>query len=103
MPGASDESRNQALGFLLQARDTLKMLEASGESPGVTPEQVRRSLAYLLGDLGNAQLGAKKPDVAKRTFVEAVAMWERLANARPKSPEYESGLSWCRRRLEELQ
>lgn len=103
MLGTSDESRNQALGCLLQARDALKALESSGDSPGVTPEQIRRSLAYLLGDLGNAQLIAQKSDEAKRTFIEAVAMWERLTTARPKNPEYEEGLAWCKKRLEELQ
>lgn len=103
MLGTSEESRNQALGCLLQARDALKALESSGDSPGVTPEQIRRSLAYLLGDLGNAQFVAKKPDEAKRTFIEAVAMWERLTSARPKNPEYEEGLAWCKKRLEELQ
>jgi serine/threonine protein kinase len=103
MLGTSDESRNQALGCLLQARDALKALESAGDSPGVTPEQIRRSLAYLLGDLGNAQLVAKKPEEAKRAFIEAVAMWERLTAARPKNPEYEEGLSWSKRRLEELQ
>jgi tetratricopeptide (TPR) repeat protein len=103
MLGASEESRNQALGYLLQARDALKTLESSGDSPGVTPEQIRRSLAYLFGDLANAQLIAKRTDDAKRTFVEAIAMWERLVSARPKYPEYEEGLAWCKKRLEELQ
>jgi tetratricopeptide (TPR) repeat protein len=101
--GTSDESRNQALGCLLQARDALKSLEMSGDSPGVTPEQIRRSLAYLLGDLGNAQLVAKKPEEAKQTLLEAMALWERLVSARPKNPEYEEGLAWCKKRLEELQ
>jgi len=101
--GTSDESRSQALGCLLQARDALKLLEVSGDSSGVTPEQIRRSLAYLLGDLANAQLASKKPEEAKQTLREAMALWERLVSTRPKNPEYEEGLAWCKKRLEELQ
>ena len=86
------------------------LLEASrGEGSVVTTdddfvraEQVRRSLGYLLGDLGHAAQRAGKKEMAESVFAEAVAVWAALNRGRPQNEEYEEGLSWSRQRLDEL-
>jgi len=47
------------------------------------------------------QLGNRKDDAA-RAFAEAVARWQGLCEARPRSEEYSEGLSWCRQRVADL-
>ncbi len=68
----------------------------------VRAEQVRRSLGYLLGDLGHAAQRAGKKELAESVFAEAVAVWAELNRTRPQNEEYEEGLSWSRQRLDEL-
>jgi hypothetical protein len=68
----------------------------------VRVEQVRRSLGYLLGDLGHAAQRAEKKELAEAVFAEAVSVWDGLSRERPQNEEYEEGLAWCRQRLDEL-
>lgn len=68
----------------------------------VRAEQVRRSLGYLLGDLGHAAQRAGKLKRAEEIFTEAVAVWAELKRERPQNEEYEEGLAWSRQRLDEL-
>lgn len=68
----------------------------------VRAEQVRRSLGYLLGDLGHATQRAEKKELAQSVFAEAVAVWAELNRERPQNEEYEEGLAWSRQRLGEL-
>lgn len=68
----------------------------------VRAEQVKRSLGYLLGDLGHAAQRAGKKELAESVFAEAVAVWAALNRERPQNQEYEEGLSWSRQRLDEL-
>ena len=66
-------------------------------------EQLKRSIGYVLGDLGHArQLCGRKEDAA-RTFTESVKLWEELVKIRPSNEEYKEGLAWSRQRLKELQ
>ena len=94
--------RDDEIVLLRKARDLLGQLETEPASNGPRPEQLQSSGAYLLGDLGHAlQLASQKPE-AVRAFTDAVAFWEHLLKSRPRSEEYEEGLTWCRQRLVDL-
>jgi tetratricopeptide (TPR) repeat protein len=95
-------SRSEEIALIGRARDLLGKLEATASVDGPRPEQLQRSGAYLLGDLGHALQLADRREDARRVFSEAVALWEGLARSRPQSEEYSEGLTWCRQRLEDL-
>jgi hypothetical protein len=81
------------------------ILEELLESPyGVSRgEQIRRSLGYVLGDLGHAfQLAGKKESAAEQ-FSRSVKVWEVLSRERPGYEEYEEALEWNKQRLGDLQ
>jgi len=80
------------------------MLEQLLETPyGVARgEQIRRSLGYLLGDLGHAAQLAGKDDLSSSAFTQAVKTWENLNRERPGSEEYEEALAWNRQRLDDV-
>jgi eukaryotic-like serine/threonine-protein kinase len=101
MAGASG-GRDEEIALLGRARDLLASLDASKPVAGPSPAQLRRSAAYLAGDLGHAlQLANRKGD-ALRAFTNAVSLWEALVKSRPQSEEYQEGLAWSRRRLADL-
>ncbi len=90
------------IGLIGKARDLLAKLETRAAMDGPRPEQLQRSGAYLLGDLGHARQLSGAKDEAVRAFSEAVALWETLLRSRPQSEEYSEGLNWCRQRLGDL-
>lgn len=99
--------RDEEITRLGAARALLTPLADPGGTEAPSPEQVRRSLAYLLGDLGHAlQLAAGKDkartDEARKAFTDALDYWKLLVKARPDSEEYQEGESRCRERLAEL-
>jgi hypothetical protein len=95
-------NRDEEISLIGKARDLLGKLEAARAMSGPRPEQLQRSGAYLLGDLGHAlQLASRKND-SVRAFSDAVALWEGLLASRPQSEEYSEGLTWCRQRLEDV-
>ena len=65
-------------------------------------EQIRRSLGYVLGDLGHAAQLAGNAARSREAFSEAVKVWEALSEDRPGSEEYEEALAWNRQRLEDV-
>ncbi len=94
--------RDEEINLLVKARDLLETLEAQHAVDGPRPEQVQRSGAYLLGDLGHAQHLANRKEESFRTFSDAVSIWQSLLQSRPQSEEYSEGLTWCKQRLEDL-
>ena len=95
-------NRTEEIKLIRKARDLLGQLETAPSASGPRPEQLQSSVAYLLGDLGHAlQLGNQKAE-AVQAFTDAVALWESLLQSRPRSEEYNEGLSWCRQRLVDL-
>jgi tetratricopeptide (TPR) repeat protein len=82
----------------------VEMLKELLETPyGIARgEQIRRSLGYLLGDLGHAAQLAGKDDLSSSAFTEAVKTWENLNRERPGSEEYEEALAWNRQRLDDV-
>ena len=94
--------RDEEIALIRRAREMLSRLEVERAASGPRPEQLQRSGAYLLGDLGHAlQLANRKADAA-RAFSDAVALWESLLGSRPQSEEYSEGLTWCRQRVADL-
>ncbi|MBC8127471.1 MAG: hypothetical protein H8M99_10065 [Gloeobacteraceae cyanobacterium ES-bin-144] len=94
--------RDEEIALIGKARDLLGKLEVAQATSGPRPEQLQRSGAYLLGDLGHAlQLAGRKTD-AFQAFTDAVALWKNLLTSRPQSEEYNEGITWCRQRLADL-
>jgi serine/threonine protein kinase len=85
-----------------KSADLLRKLLTTDEYGLVRPEQLRRTLGYVLGDLGHAAQLAKKPELAQAAFGEAVAVWTQLNRDRPHNEEYEGCLTWSQSRLKGL-
>lgn len=94
--------RDDEILMIGKGRNLLEKLEAAALMSGPRPEQLQRSSAYLLGDLGHAQQLAGHKEDARKAFTDAVALWESLSRSRPQSEEYSEGLTWCRQRLQDL-
>ncbi len=94
--------RDEEIQLLANAAALLVTLEAKPgpESPPI--DQIQRSLAYLLGDLGHARQMAGDKDGARQAFTDAESYWKRLLEGGSNSEEYREGQSWCRQRLAEL-
>ena len=95
--------REQALALLTRAEERLRALEQPSTAGWPRVERVRRTRAYLLGDLGTLQARAANAAEAKRRFSEAAALWEALVKERPRRAEYREGLEWSRQRAQETQ
>lgn len=95
--------RDDELVLITKARDALSGLADRTEYGLVRGEQLKKSLAYLLGDLGHSQLLLGKTAEARKTFSQAVAVWEGLTKSQPQSEEVDEALTWCRQRLKEIQ
>jgi tetratricopeptide (TPR) repeat protein len=94
--------RDEEIALIGKARDLLAKLESQALTAGPRPEQIQRSGAYLLGDLGHALQLANRREDSSKAFADAVALWEILLKSRPQSEEYSEGLTWCRQRLEDV-
>jgi serine/threonine protein kinase/tetratricopeptide (TPR) repeat protein len=95
-------NRPEEIALIDKARDLLGTLESAGQTSGPRPEQLQRSVAYLLGDLGHARQLAGRKDDAAHAFSDAVTLWQGLLSSRPQSEEYSESLSWCRQRIQDL-
>jgi hypothetical protein len=94
--------RNKEVILISDARELLNELVAKPPGDGPRLEQLRSSLAYLLGDLGHALQLAGRKDDSRKVFGDAVELWQALLTARPQSEEYGESLAWCRQRAADL-
>lgn len=94
----SADKQEEAITYQTRAAALLRKLVGSDYGL-VRSEQIRRSLGYVLGDLGHAARLAKKPELAQVAFGEAVAIWSILNRERPQNEEYEECLAWSQQRL----
>jgi hypothetical protein len=101
MDGADGE-REEEIALETRSAEMLRKLADGDDSGMIREEQIRRSLGYVLGDLGHASQLAGKPELAQAAFGEAVAVWSQLNRERPQNEEYEEGLAWSQQRLKEL-
>ncbi len=86
-----------------ERRALAALQELEGDpATGLRTEQIRRSTAYLLGDLAHAVETSGDRSGAAACFTESVRVWELLCRARPGQEEYDEGLAWSRARLKEV-
>ncbi|HEX5790176.1 MAG TPA: hypothetical protein VFY13_03435, partial [Luteolibacter sp.] len=89
--------------LLAKARGELEALVAkSDDIATVRPEQIRRSLAYLAGDIGHSRAAAKDPAGARKAFEQSAGLWKQLLAIRPRCEEYMEALEWTQQRLGEI-
>ncbi|MEK7954006.1 protein kinase domain-containing protein [Luteolibacter soli] len=98
----TDGDREGEIDFYTKSADLQRKLLTTDDYGVVRAEQVRRTLGYVLGDLGHAAQLAKKPELAQSAFGEAVAVWTQLNRDRPHNEEYEGCLTWSQARLKGL-
>ncbi len=97
-----DGKRDAEIQLATKARGQSAKLEDACQPAGPPLEQIRRALAYLLGDLGHGLQLVEKLTEARAAFAEAVTYWEKLLKSHPASEEYAEGNAWCHQRLKEL-
>lgn len=88
--------------LLSRAATLLSVLAKSKDGAGPRKEQLKRSRAYLAGDLGHTHDLNGDKTKARAALTHAAELWTELRELRPKSEEYLQALSWCEERLEEL-
>jgi eukaryotic-like serine/threonine-protein kinase len=101
MAGADGDHATE-VDLCKKSADLLRKLLTTDDYGLMRPEQLRRTLGYVLGDLGHAAQLAKKPELAQAAFGEAVAVWTQLNRDRPHNEEYEGCLTWSQARLKGL-
>jgi hypothetical protein len=101
MAGADGDHATE-IDLCTRSAELLRKLLTTDEYGLVRPEQLRRTLGYVLGDLGHAAQLGKKPELAQAAFGEAVAVWTQLNRDRPHNEEYEGCLTWSQARLKGL-
>ena len=84
-----------------QAHDDLKALLAS-EMRNPNPSAVRKSLAYLCGDLGHSASLRDQRDTAIQYLQESKRYWQELARDEGNQIEIREGYHWAVNRLAEL-
>ena len=83
-----------------QAADLMQRLLKAGA--GKRDTELRRSLAYLYGDLGHTAYSKDKKADAISFFKNASAMWQSLITKNGKKEEYTEGLKWSQTRYKEV-
>ncbi|MFN5578049.1 MAG: hypothetical protein ACK49X_00370, partial [Akkermansiaceae bacterium] len=92
--------KDDELKLLIEADEALKSIQLVDEGPGL--EGLKKSRAYLLGDLAHALEMAKQNDRAEEIYREAMGEWNALLKLRPNNEEYRSALEWSRQRVSKL-
>jgi len=98
----ADGDRESEIDLYTRSADLQRKLLTTDDYGLLRAEQIRRTLGYVLGDLGHAAQLAKKPELAQSAFGEAVAVWTQLNRDRPQNEEYEGCLTWSQARLKGL-
>ncbi len=83
-----------------QAADLMQRLLKKGA--GKRDPELRRSLAYLYGDLGHTASSKGKKTDAIEFFKNASTMWQSLITKNGKDEEYTEGLKWSQSRYKEV-
>ena len=97
--GAGND-RKQELALCQQALDIFLKLQVK-DNGYLRAEQVKRSLGYLLGDMGHSAQLDKNTTKAKEFFLQSVNVWQELLLVRPKNEEYQQGLEWSKGRAKD--
>ncbi len=95
---AGDTDNELKLGT--EAADLMQRLLAQGA--GKRDTELRRSLAYLYGDLGHTASSKGKKKDSARHFNNASKMWQSLIQKLGKKEEFTEGLKWSQQRYKEV-
>ena len=98
---SADGKHAEALPLGLKARQTFIDLIAQKVS-FPTQREIKRSLAYLTGDLGRAAQDARKEDEAVNYLQESVSIWEDLMESDSDNDEFRDQHRWTAQGLREL-
>ncbi|MGB0991521.1 MAG: protein kinase domain-containing protein [Akkermansiaceae bacterium] len=95
---AGDVENELSLGA--RSADLMQSLLKLGA--GKRDTELRRSLAYLYGDLAHTAATRGKRKDASEYYKNAAAIWQSLIEKNGKQAEYTEGLQWCRARQSSL-
>ena len=98
---SADGKYGEALPLGVEARQTFIDLVAQGVSHP-SQRELKRSLAYLTGDLGRAAHNARKEEDAVLYLRESVATWEALLASDEDNDEFRAQHRWTAQELREL-
>ena len=98
---SADGKYDEALPLGLKARQAFIDLIAQGVTYP-SQREIKRSLAYLTGDLGRASHDARREDDAVLYLRESVATWEGLLASDEENDEYRAQHRWTAQELREL-
>jgi len=98
---SADGKFGEGLPLGIKARQTFIDLIAQGVSHP-SQREIKRSLAYLTGDLGRAAHDARKEDDAVLYLRESVETWEALLAIDEENDEYRAQYRWTTQELREL-
>lgn len=93
----------EAMQSMHRALNRLDALLVEEPPRQVGRKQVQVSMAYLVGDLAHRLDQAKRADEAAAAFREAERRWKEIAGTYGEDDATLDGLSWCRRRIAELE
>lgn len=95
-------NRDEELRLGVEAHDELKTLLENPAMKRPRPSEVKKSLAYLCGDLGHTYNLTNKRDEAIIHLRECKRYWQELARDEGHQPEVREGYHWAINRLVEL-
>ncbi|MBB79931.1 MAG: hypothetical protein CMN02_02825 [Roseibacillus sp.] len=98
---SADGKHVEALPLGVKARQTFIDLIAQKVS-FPSQREIKRSLAYLTGDLGRAAQDARKEEEAVNYLQESVSLWEDLMESESDSDEFREQHRWTAQGLREL-
>ena len=98
---SADGKFGEGLPLGIKARQTFIDLIAQGVRHP-RQRELKRSLAYLTGDLGRAAHDARKEDDAVLYLRESVETWEALLAIDEENDEYRAQYRWTTQELREL-
>ena len=93
---------DEATRLGMEVHDELKALLGNPTMERPRPSEVRKSLAYLCGDLGHASKLGKKRDEAIGHFQECKQLWQELKRDEGNQLEIKEGYQWAVNRLAEM-
>ncbi|MGE9268067.1 MAG: hypothetical protein ACQKBY_08215, partial [Verrucomicrobiales bacterium] len=95
------KKREEEVRLGVEAHDELKLiLDAKPHFP--RPDLVRKSLAYLCGDLGMAAYSHGQKDQSVSFFKESRRYWQELMDGEEGVAEYHEGFQWVSGQLKNL-
>jgi hypothetical protein len=93
---------NEENRLVMEAHDELRALLGNPTMERPRPSEVRKSLAYLCGDLGHASELGRKREEAIGHFQECKRLWQELKRDEGNQLEFEEGYQWAVNRLAEM-